>query len=82
MVQSKCTRRCCGYSCSWVKVSVPDCAVGIHVYGLKQVYQTALLLFMFMVRSKCTSLCRCYSVLWLKVSVPVLGVVIHVYGSK
>jgi hypothetical protein len=36
--------------------SVPDCAVAIHVYGSKEVYQTAPLLFRSMAQSKCTSL--------------------------
>jgi hypothetical protein len=62
--------------------SVPDCAVAIHVYGSKEVYQTELLLFMFMVQSKCTRLCCEYSCLWLEGSVPDCAVAIHVYGSS
>jgi hypothetical protein len=48
--------------------SVPDCAVAIHVYGSNEVYQTALLLFMFMVQ--------------VNVPVPACAVAIQVYGSK
>jgi hypothetical protein len=62
--------------------SVPDCAVAIHVYGSKEVYQTELLLFTFMVQSKCTRLCSDYSCLWLERSVPDCAVAIHVYGSS
>jgi hypothetical protein len=50
----------------WVEVSVPACAVAIHVVG----------------RSKCASLCWCYSCLGFEVSVSVCSVAIDVKSSK